>query len=505
MSIKTINLLILFVFFLISCENKINNREVLEPDEDAVSDSEQIDDSDKEKEAVFDLKVEVNEKNVLSCRLTFSTAGEKKTFVKYYSATHSGYKINEDSAKTDHYFFLWGMRENLDYKIEIYSDEEEPELLATSEFHSGFIPQSIYPVNLVTNEKENVQPGFLLMTQNTTNNWTQYPIMFMVDVDGFVVWYYEHDYIGGALLCDAKYHEKTRTVFVGVQKDLSMSEIPFEEGFEIDLEGNIVWKSQSIASHSYTENGWHHQYTLLDDDTILFIQAQFQGMMLTDRILNVDRNYNELWNWGYLDSLDEFKLPECADSTTEWCDWTHTNAVTMFKDTGEIYLNSLRLGFYKMDLNTKKVLWKLAKDGNFTMLSQHEYPWTDRAHSPEFYDSSKKRILFFDNGINERPFSRIIEYEINEDDMTAEITFEYDGINDGRGWYAEQGWGDADYLENGNILVAKGLVRPPDNSSVFEITRDGKVVWELYNYQDEDFMVVIYKVDKFMPQLEFIK
>ena len=89
--------------------------------------------------------------------------------------------------------------------------------------------------------------------------------------------------------------------------------------------------------------------------------------------------------------------------------------------------------------------------------------------------------------------------------MTAEITFEYDGINDGRGWYAEQGWGDADYLENGNILVAKGLVRPPDNSSVFEITRDGKVVWELYNYQDEDFMVVIYKVDKFMPQLEFIK
>ena len=496
-------------FFLVSCGNKINEKESFEPEGD--TDSDQTDDSDEiddtgteEEEPVSGLKVEANDKNVLSCRLSFSTPEDKKTFVKYYSASHSGYKIDEDSAKTEHYFFLWGMRENLDYKIEIY-DEKSGDILATAEFHSGFAPVSIYPVQLVTNEKDSVQPGFLLMVQNTTNNWKQYPVMFMVDTDGFIVWYYEHDSPGGALLCDPKYNEKTKTVFAGIQKDLSMAQIPFEEGIEIDLEGNLVWKSPAIASHSYSENGgWHHQYSLLDDDTVLFIQAQFQGMMLTDRIVNVDRNYNELLNWGYLDSPDYFGLPDCADSTTDWCDWTHTNAVMMYKNNGEIYLNSLRLGFYKMDMNTKQILWKFSKDGDFIMLSEHDFPWTDSTHSPEFRDSSRKTLLFFDNGMNERPYSRVIEYEIDEEAKTAEITFEYDGIRDNRGWYAETGWGDADYLDNGNILVAKGWVDPPENSSVFEITRDGRVVWELNSYQDENFMVEIYKVEKFMPPLEFL-
>ena len=107
--------------------------------------------------------------------------------------------------------------------------------------------------------------------------------------------------------------------------------------------------------------------------------------------------------------------------------------------------------------------------------------------------------------MTERFYSRIIEYEIDEDAMTAEITFEYDGLDSGHGWFAGVGWGDVDYLENGNFLVTKGLVDEMQNSSVFEVTRDGIVVWELYTQQEDNFMIELYNADKFVPPLEFLE
>ena len=495
---------IFFAFLLIfsvSCENKVSIPDKEIPDGDA----DEISDNDTENEELFNLKIEKNEKNVLSCRLTFSTENEKKTFVKYYSATHSGYKIAEETAKNEHYFFLWGMRENLDYTIEIYSDEKSPELLATTGFHSGVLPSSVIKPHLAANDKEFVQPGFVLFSQFANPDTIEMPsVIFMVDTDGFVIWYFEHSLAGFAVLTDAEYHKDTKTVFAGMEKGLNMAEIPAEEGLEIDLEGNILWKSPDIASYSYSEAGWHHDYKLLDDGTILFLQGVYRGMMVTDRIVNVDRNYNELWSWGYLDSPDYFNLPECADSHDDWCDWTHTNTALMFKDENAAYFNSLWLGFFKMDISTKNVVWKFGKDGDFSILSDHIYPWTDCTHDPKITGSSKKRLLFFDNGMAERFYSRIIEYELDEEAMTAEITFEFDGIDSGHGWFARRGWGDADYLENGNIFVTKGWVDKDQNSSLFEVTRDGRVVWELYTEQNDDFMVEVYNADKFVPPLEFV-
>ena len=501
--------IIFFAFVLIfsvSCENKVSVPAHEISDEDSDTGETPDDDADTEQGTLFNLKVEGNDKNVLSCRLTFSTPDERKTFVKYYSDTHKGYKINEETAKNDHYFFLWGMRENKNYKIEIYSDEETPELLATTEFHSGNAPASIFPLHLVANEKEEVQPGFLIVTQQAAPDEARMePIVFMVDTDGFVVWYFEHYLPGFSLLTDPAYSKKTNTMFLGIQKWF-MEDVLTEEGIEIDMEGNIIWKSPELPGSIYSETTWHHLYRLLDDDTLILIRAQYDydNHIISDRIVNVDRDYNELWSWGYFDSPDYFNNVECSELDDYWCDWTHNNAAIMLKDENILYFNSLWLGFYKMDMNSKEILWKFGKDGDFTMLSEHPYPWPANTHDPKFSDASRKRVLFFDNGIDERFYSRIIEYEINEETMTAEITFEYDGIDSEHGWFACGGWGDADYLENGNILVTKGLVDESQNSSIFEVTRDGRVVWEIYTYQEDGFLIELYNAEKFMPPLEFL-
>ena len=494
--------LFLLLFSCISCENKVSVPHNEIPDEDELSDE----DADTVSEPLFNLKVEKNEKNVLSCRLTFSTTDEKKTFVKYYSPTHSGYKTAEDSAKNEHYFFLWGMRENLNYTIEIYTDEEEPELLATAEFHSGNLPSYLYPPHLVANEKESVQPGFVILAQHSFyDDANMEPIIFMVDQSGFVVWYFEHYVPGFALLGDPLYRKNTNTLSVGVQKGATMGDVETEEGLEVDLEGNIVWQSPDLPGSMYSETTWHHMYRMLEDDTILFVRAQYyQGTVLTDRIVNVDKDYSEIWDWGYLDSPDYFNTVECANPDDYWCDWTHTNSAMIFKDDNAAYFNSLWLGFFKVDMNTNNIAWHFGKDGDFTMLSDHQFPWPDCTHDPKFSDSSRKHIVFFDNGLLERFYSRIIEYEIDEEAMTAEITFEFDGFDSGHAWFAGMGWGDVDYLENGNFLVTKGLVEESQNSSVFEVTRDGKVVWEIYTEHNDDVFVELYNADKFVPPLEFL-
>ena len=496
------------LIFSVSCENKVSipAQEIHDDDGDTVSDSDSDEISDEDadtvQEPLFNLKVEENEKNVLSCRLTFSTKDEKKTFVKYYSANHAGYKIAEETAKNDHYFFLWGMRENLDYTIEIY-DEETQDILTTAGFHTGILPDTIIKPYLVANDKEFVQPGFVLFSQLADPDTFEMPsVIFMVDTEGFVVWYFEHYLAGYAFLTDAEYHKDTKTVFAGMQKGMNMADIPAEEGVEVDLEGNILWKSPDIASYSYSATGWHHDYKLLDDGTILFLQAVYDGNLVTDRIVNVDRDYNELWSWGYLDSPDYFNEITCVDPESKWCDWTHTNSAFPDKDKRFIYFNSRRLGFYKMDMATKEIVWKFGQDGDFTMLSDHIYPWPDYPHDPKI-SSDGRRMLFYDNGWEERNYSRVVEYIFDEDEMTAEISFEFDGFQLGRIWFAPA-FGDADYLENGNIFVTKGMMARPENSSLFEITRDGRVVWELYSEQNDDFMIEVYNSDKFVPPLEFL-
>lgn len=506
---KRLILFVFFIFLFVACENAVNTSDLENPDEEIPSDSDitgdvdATDDYDTVTGSVFNLKVEANKKNLLSCRLTFSTSEERKTFVKYYSEKHSGYKTVEETLKNEHYFFLWGMRENLDYKIEIY-DADSSELLATTGFHSGKIPDYVFPPHIITNDKDKVQPGFLILAQQSSpDEINMEPIVFMLDTDGFVVWYFEHYLPGFSILTEPSYHPKTNTILLGIQK-WQMNDILAEEGIEIDLEGNILWKSPDISWTLYGETTWHHMYRLLDDDTLLLIRAQYHDRVIGDRIVNVDRNYSELWNWGYFDSPDYFDTVECSDLDDYWCDWTHNNAAIMFKEDNALYFNSLWLGFFKMDMKTKEILWKFGKDGDFTMLSDHPYPWPANTHDPKFFDASRKRLLFFDNGITERFYSRIIEYEIDEEAMTAEITFEYDGIDSGHGWFALLGWGDVDYLENGNFLVTKGLVDESQNSSVFEVTRDGEVVWEIYTHQEEGFIIELYNAEKFMPPLEFL-
>ena len=494
-------LLLLLVIFCVSCENKVSLQHNSVPDED----SGVIPDDDPGTDIIADLKVEENSQNSLSCRLTFSTADEIKTFVKYYSEVHPGYKIAEKEAKSDHYFFLWGMRENLDYTIEIYTDEEEPELLATAEFHSGKVPDYLPAMYLTEHVAGKTAEGFVLFQYAATSYEHIFPVAAMVDTDGYVVWYYEYDPWYAGSFGDVAWNPEKQTVLIALIKDSSAADSLAEEAIEIDLEGNIVWEAPGIMSYYYGPGSWNHAYYMMKDGSVTFPQVIYDECVVTDRVVNLDaETYGELWSWDY---RDYFEKPDCSGNTSGdvWLDWTHTNSVTMYKEEGIVYVNSRNFStLFKIDMSTGAIIWRLGKDGDFMFVGDNDYPWFELSHDPEINGPNGNKVIFYDNGSAERGFTRIVEYTIDESNMTAEMTFEFDGSQFDKRWWSEY-WGDADRLENDNIFVTAGFYDMQQTSRFFEVTREGEIVWELLFEKTDDWQVSLYKADKFVPPLEILK
>jgi hypothetical protein len=487
---------VMLILFAAACENTAHNTGKIDEkaDPDIISEN---DEDTIETPAVFDVKVEQNEKNVLSCRLTFKTKEKMKMVVRYFSKDHKGYEIVEEDGKTDHYFFLWGMRAEKKYTIEIYSADEPDKLLETAQYESGSLPATTPFTFLAVNDREKVMDGFVMFTFSASVEEMAVPLALMLDTEGEVVWYFEYYMAGFNILGDMQFIEENSTILISLTKGPNMAEIAAEEAIEIDIEGNVLWKSREFPNVYGDDNSWHHMYERLTDDTLVFFRRDLAGTLVSDRILNVDRDYNELWTWRY---LDHFEAPECDPA--EWCDWTHSNTVTMFKDEGVVYLNSRNMSKYlKIDMYSGDILWTFGKDGDFVIDSDDPNPWFEFAHDPEIRSFDDDTIIFYDNGSIERGFSRVIEYKLNFEEMTAEVSFVYDGSYDGKMWFTEY-WGDADTLPGGNIFVTAGAYDLEQDSRLFEVTREGEVVWELFMDKQESWMYTLYNAQKFIPPLK---
>ncbi len=132
------------------------------------------------------------------------------------------------------------------------------------------------------------------------------------------------------------------------------------------------------------------------------------------------------------DSLDYLTQPSV--------DWTHANAVTI-DPLDNNYLVSLR-GFcqiLKISRTTGDVIWRLGgKDSDFTFINEHP------ENAPYYFIGQHNihrlangDLIFFDNGnlqpqgpVPGRTYSRVVEYHLDETNMTATLVWEYRHIPD---------------------------------------------------------------------------
>ena len=223
---------------------------------------------------------------------------------------------------------------------------------------------------------------------------------------------------------------------------------PLHGVYEIDRNGNVVW------SH-LDDKISHDADRLSNGDTIYaFGGDDVEG---DENAKEVDANGNVVWSWsgqGYLDNY----------STTNVGGWTHTNAVTRL-DNGDTLINFRNFArTVEVDKNGN-IVWQFDWDSLYPDAAAKSERGFD-PHEPE-YEADTNTILICLQFTT--PYQAV---EINKD--TGEVVWKYhrDHLRTTR---------DCDRLPNGNTLITGVLDDGDeiDSSVIFEVTKEGEIVWEL--------------------------
>ena len=236
---------------------------------------------------------------------------------------------------------------------------------------------------------------------------------------------------------------------------------------EVDWHGNIVWEHRDTNHHHdarRTATGGAIYLTLqrVPDDVASEVKGGIPGSgadgMWADVIVEVDTTGERIWEWRSYEHLDpNTDIITFNDSRDEW---GHGNTVVPLDD--DRVMVSLRnistVGI--IDKKTGAFTWKLGSE----ILSQQ--------HAPNLLPNGN--ILVFDNGTH-RPdiamtFSRVIEFDPGRN----EIVWEYRDEPDYN--FFSPFISGARRLPNGNTLITEGQF-----GRMFQVTTDGKVVWEYIN------------------------
>ena len=206
-----------------------------------------------------------------------------------------------------------------------------------------------------------------------------------------------------------------------------------------------------------------------------------------DVIQEIDADKNVIFEWHALDHIP------IADSffnlTANSIDYAHFNSVNIdpidnnllisFRTTSEIV---------KVSRSTGEIMWRLGGKGNqFTFIGEHE------ENAPYYFvgqhciwRKTNGNLIFFDNGNitgggttpSDRTYSRAVEYQIDETNMTATLVWEFRHTPD----ITTPSNGRVQTMSNGNVFIDWGAATQNKATVPIatEVSPTGELVYEMY-------------------------
>jgi len=242
---------------------------------------------------------------------------------------------------------------------------------------------------------------------------------------------------------------------------------------EVDWDGNLVWKWEDLyMNHTITR--WSNGNTMVvrwyrtPDEIIPEVPGGFSRTELTvegnkvmwaDGLQEVTPDGKIAWEWISFEHMKPEEWPICPLCPRS--EWTHANSVIEMPD-GNVMICCRHISqIFVIDKKTGNIIWRWGE-------GELAHP-----HDPTLV--SNDNILLFDNGGHRQDGSNISWSRVLEVNMkTGRIEWEYRG-NPPMEFYSALCAG-CQRLPNGNTLICETMV-----GRVFEITRDGEIVWEFVN------------------------
>ncbi len=194
-------------------------------------------------------------------------------------------------------------------------------------------------------------------------------------------------------------------------------------------------------------------------------------------IQELDENKNVVFQWRSWDFIDITE--SYADLTASTIDYVHLNAIEADNDGNILFIGRSLSNVIKISRATGEVMWRLGgSENDFTFINEHPQNAPDYISGPhDIRRIDNGNITLFDNGAaHNPPYSRGVEYELDEQGMTATLVWEYQHDPD----IFSFAMGSMQRLPNGNSLIGWGSASATGEPILTEIHPDKTVALELF-------------------------
>ncbi len=322
-------------------------------------------------------------------------------------------------------------------------------------------------------------PELALEGLNVYGSWTL-PEAYLVDMDGKVVHKWSKKIAGCSKWKDHVELCKNGDLLVLVQDKMIIC---------LDWNSNIRWKQELRVHHDlFPDEDKQTFYVLAREDAIVYwhgipvpiandyiaVLSPQKGIqrkihlyeLVKDRIklARIIRLYTEMLRMDKIVRVFEHKIKNnwvCQDGLN--FDIMHINSVEVmdrnvrgFCQKGDLLISVRELDLVAvLDIDKGEFVWSW---GLGELSRQHDAQLLPNGN-----------VLIFDNGCRNR-FSRVVEI----DPLSKKIVWEYKA-DPVQKFYSAL-CGSSQRLSNGNTLIAES-----SKGRAFEVTKDGKIVWDYYN------------------------
>lgn len=264
---------------------------------------------------------------------------------------------------------------------------------------------------------------------------------------------------------------------------------------KLDARSNVLWSRRG---------GFHHDLQVMDDGRIWVLDRDGKVIprinpeegILEDFVTVLDPRGEVVKRFSILEAFERSRFAGLLGRMERAGDVFHTNTLEVldgrFADRDPAFRKgNVLLSVLKLD--TLAVLDPDRGDGGEIVWARTG-SWR-RQHQPTFLDDGN--LLMFDNRGPVGDRSRVIEVEPS----TGKVVWQYGGTP-GVDLFSKT-LGSCQRLPNGNTLITES-----ENGRALEVTRDGRVVWELHNPsragEHKELVAVLFEVIRLPEELPFL-
>jgi len=185
-----------------------------------------------------------------------------------------------------------------------------------------------------------------------------------------------------------------------------------------------------------------------------------------------DQGHNLIMEWRNFDHMDIQDYADDMNLNSLYRNWMHGNSIEIDDDENIFVSNRTMSEIIKFDRQSGELIWRLGGPMNDFTFIDDPLNGPNRQHDARRLENGN--IMIFDNGDGrEPPLTRVAEYVVDEQLMSATLVWEY-SHPDG---YVSLNQGCAQRLENENTLISWGGVSG-HGSIITEVDYSGNRVLE---------------------------